>query len=294
MPVRNAGSFLVEALLSMQNQSYDNFELICIDDASTDGSYKTLKEFARKDNRIRIYRNVVKKGIGASLNIAIRLAKGAYLARMDADDISLPNRLKKQVELLEKHPTLVACGGQAAMIDYKGRIFGYKRFPTDCNKLYPMIMRMIPLQHPILMARARVFKQYRYNEQAATAEDVDMLFYLFSKGHVSNVDQVIYKYRKSSRSNGFHDVKKTFYITFMNRFRAIEKYGYNPTISGIMITLLQFLVVTLLPQKAVVSAFEFFRYERDWKKMLISRIRIPTLKFPIITNFNPKEVIVRA
>lgn len=271
MPVYNAGDFLVEAIESIRLQTHSNWELICIDDSSTDDSLTILENYQKLDKRIKVYRNKTNKGIGYSLNRALKLAKGSLIARMDADDISLPDRFAKQVGLLLKRPTVVACGGQAAMIDRKGIIFAYKRFPTESKKLYEMIMRMVPIQHPIIMAKASSLKKYRYNEYVTTAEDVDMLFYLLNKGALSNVDSVIYKYRKSDTSNGYHNVKKTFYITFMNRFRAIEKYSYAPTVKGVLITLGQFLLVSVLPNKLVVNLFEAFRYEPPlWKKPLIT------------------------
>lgn len=268
MPVRNAGSFFVEAIESIRSQTHLNWELICIDDCSTDISWKILKLYRDTDKRIKIYRNKTKMGIGYCLNRAILLASGAYIARMDADDISLPDRFAKQITLL-KNPNLVACGGQAAIIDNDGEVFAYKKFPTQSKKLYKMIMQVVPLQHPILMAKSAVFKTYRYREDLPTAEDVDMLFYLLSKGDLANVDSVIYKYRKSMRSNGYHNVKQTFYITFFTRFVAMKKYGYEPTLSGVLLSLLQFMAVTFLPNKGVVAMFEAIRFEPPfWQKPL--------------------------
>ncbi len=267
MPVRNAGNFLVQAIESIRSQTHQNWELLCVDDGSTDISPLLLKSFAKFDKRIRIITNRKNRGISYSLNRGIRQAQGAYVARMDADDISLPQRFKEQLAFLEAHNDIVACGGQALMIDPVGRAFAYKRFPTDPTVLSAMIMRMVPLQHPILMARAVVMKKYRYNESLTTAEDVDMLFYLLSKGKIANVKNVIYKYRKSDFSNGYHNVKKTFLITFTGRFAAISKYGYKPTLGGLVTTFAQFALVSLLPEKLIVKIFESFRYEPPlWKQ----------------------------
>jgi len=260
MPVYNAGEFLVEAIESILAQTYENWELICIDGGSKDNSLKILKEYAKKDPRIKLIKNGQHKGIGHSLNLAIPQAKGDYVARMDADDVSLSNRFEEQIKLLKENPNLVACGGQAEMIDKNGNVFAEKRFPTDPKKLRELIMKMIPLQHPILMARSYVFKKYRYLENLPTAEDVDMLFYLLSQGDLGNVDTIVYQYRKASNSNAYLNVKKTFYITFQTRFKAIKKYCYRPTIAGILISMAQFILISLLPSKLVVSLFEALRY----------------------------------
>ena len=260
MPIYNAGEFLVEAIESVLAQTYENWELLAVDGGSKDNSLKILEEYVKKDPRIKVLKNGNHKGIGHSLNLAIPQTKGDYITRMDADDISLPNRFEEQIKLLEKNPELVACGGQAEMIDESGYVFAEKRFPTDPKILRQMIMKMIPLQHPILMAQAKVFKKYRYLEDLPTAEDVDMLFYLLSNGDLGNVNKIIYQYRKADNSNAYQNVKKTFYITFKTRLRAIRKYGYRPTISGVLISLTQFILISLLPSKLVISLFEALRY----------------------------------
>lgn len=264
MPVYNAGEFLVEAIESILAQTYENWELLAVDGGSKDNSLEILKKYTRKDSRIKIIQNGNHQGIGHSLNLAIPQTKGDYIARMDADDISLPNRFEEQIKLLEKNPHLVACGGQAEMIDEKSQVFAEKRFPTDPKVLRQMIMKMIPLQHPILMARAKVLKKYRYLENLPTAEDVDMLFYLLSNGDLGNVNKTIYQYRKADNSNAYQNVKKTFYITFFTRLRAIKKYCYRPTISGVLISMAQFILISLLPSKLVISLFETLRYRRHF------------------------------
>lgn len=261
MPVRNAGGFLVDAIKSIQNQTYTNWELICINDGSTDSSAAILTSFRKNDKRIVIITNKKKRGISYSLNRGIEKTRGEFIARQDADDISLPERLEKQINLLSKNPDVVACGGQAAMINEQGVIFAYKKFPTDSEALYKMIMRVVPIQHPILMTRASAMKQYRYIESYTTAEDVDLFFYLLSKGDFSNVASVIYKYRKTDNSNGYHNVKKTFMITFQSRLNAIINYGYKPTVLGVTTSLLQFVIVSLLPSRYIVKFFEIMRYD---------------------------------
>lgn len=269
MPVHNAGQFLAPALNSIISQTYTNWELICIDDSSTDSSLSTIKEYQSFEKRIKILQNKKKSGIGYCLNKGLKKAKGEFIARMDADDISLPERFAKQVHLLKTHKDLVACGGQIAMINAKGAIFAHKKFPLDSKTLYSMIMKMVPIQHPLLVAKASVLKSFRYFENLTTGEDVDMLFYLLSKGNISNVDSVIYQYRKHDTSNGYHNVKKTFAITFESRFRAIKKYGYKPSLKGILVTFGQYIIVNTLPSKMVVEIFEAIRFEPPfWEKQL--------------------------
>jgi glycosyltransferase involved in cell wall biosynthesis len=266
MPVFNASEFLSKALESVLWQTYSNWELICVNDNSIDNSLQILKAFAKKDKRIKILSNSRNRGIGYSLNKALKQVKGDFIARMDADDIALPDRLEKQLTLLKANPDIVACGGQAAIIDPSDNIIAYKKFPTQYPKLYKMIMKVVPIQHPILMTRAKVFKNYRYLETISTAEDVDLLFYILEKGKIANVNSIIYLYRKSNLSNGYHDLKKTFFITFKTRLLAIKKYHYKPTLWGILCSIMEFIIVGMLPSRVILSLFEKMRFEPISKK----------------------------
>src|SRR3989344_7971206 len=151
MPVYNAGDFLVEAVKSILNQTYKNFEFIIVDDASTDSSYSILKQYARKDKRIKLFNNTKNKGISISVKLAISKAKGEFIARMDADDISFPQRLEKQVEYLQKHLQTVAIGTQCLLIDKNGEIIGEKKFPQEFKDIYKYIYQFVPVQQPTLM-----------------------------------------------------------------------------------------------------------------------------------------------
>lgn len=260
IPVYNAGNFIVEAIESIRNQTYQNWELICVNDFSTDNTQDILNNYQKIDSRIKVYKNTKRKGIGFSLNLGIQHANGKFIARMDADDVSLLDRISKQVEFLTRNKRVVACGGQVAMINDQGEIFAYKHFPTNSKTLYKMIMKLIPLQHPTIMVRSKILKNYRYDTNLATAEDVDMIFYLLSKGEIGNLKDIIYKYRKHDNSNSYKNIKRTFYTTFLARFDAIRKYGYRPSLKGVTISVLELIIVALLPSKMILGIFEAVRF----------------------------------
>ena len=260
MPVKDVGRFVMEAVESIRNQTYKNWEMIVIDDGSADKTGKILKQFAKKDIRITILTHKESKGIGVSLNEALKRAKGHYIARMDGDDVSYSNRLALQVEYLQKHKDVIAVGGQAEMIDGDGQRFAYKRFPTDAKTLREMIMWIVPIQHPIMMVRASIYKKCRYDETLKTAEDVDMMMQLLQHGEFGNVRETVYQYRKADTSNGYHNVKQTFYLTILGRIRGITCYGYTLSLKGLLMSLAQLLVVTLLPAKWVVRLYESRRF----------------------------------
>ena len=120
MTVYNGEKFLDECIKSILNQTLQDFEFIIVNDGSTDGSQGILNKYAGKDSRIKIIQNRQNFGVPKSLNKAIRAAKGEYLARMDADDIALPQRLEKQVDFLEKHREFFLIGCGAVYLDEKG------------------------------------------------------------------------------------------------------------------------------------------------------------------------------
>ena len=110
MPVYNAEKYVAEAVESILQQTYTDFEFIIIDDCSTDNSYGILQTYAAKDIRIRLFKNDVNNKLPNTLNFGIAQSNGKYIARMDADDISLPERFAKQVEFMESHPEIGVCG----------------------------------------------------------------------------------------------------------------------------------------------------------------------------------------
>ncbi|MCL5091962.1 MAG: glycosyltransferase family 2 protein [Patescibacteria group bacterium] len=117
MPVYNAERYLDQAIASLRKQTEPRFELLIIDDGSTDASWKKLRLYARTEQRIRLWRNPKNIGLALSLNRLLPKTRGQYIARMDADDVAFPRRLAQQVAFLQSHPTVVACGGQIKIID---------------------------------------------------------------------------------------------------------------------------------------------------------------------------------
>jgi glycosyltransferase involved in cell wall biosynthesis len=274
IPVKNAGKFVGAAIQSILDQTYKNWEMIVVDDGSTDETGKILKRFARKDPRIIVITQKESKGIGASLNLALTKSKGKFIARMDGDDISLPNRLETQVAFLQKHSQIVAVGGQAEMIDGDGEIFAYKHFPTNQKILREMIMWMVPIQHPVMMARANVYNKCKYDESYQTAEDVEMFMQLLRYGEFGNVPEVVYQYRKADTSNGYHNLKQTFYLTILGRWQGIVKHGYRPSLKGVVLSLTQLLVVSLLPAKLIVRLYESRRFLWLVSQKLVSKLSL--------------------
>jgi glycosyltransferase involved in cell wall biosynthesis len=129
MSVYNGEKYLRQAIESILQQTYTDFEFIIIDDGSTDSSREIIQSY--DDKRIRLVINEQNIGLTKSLNKGIRLAKGEFIARMDADDISLPQRFEKQVAYLDSHPEVGVLGTYANIIDHRGKIINNIIFPTE-------------------------------------------------------------------------------------------------------------------------------------------------------------------
>ena len=215
MPVYNAGDFLVEAIESILCQTYKNIEFIMIDDASTDNSWEIMKTYQeRYPDIIRISQNRTNLKQAATVEQAMRLARGAFIARMDADDIALPSRLEKQLMYLLTHKDVIAVGGQCALINTEGYIIGEKRFPLTFTDVYRYIFEFIPLQQPTLMiAQERIphFVEF-YNPDLSPVEDVEMLFRLFRFGKVENLADTVLLYRIHDHNSSRMNLKKSFFI----------------------------------------------------------------------------------
>lgn len=156
MPVYNAEAYLQEALDSIGAQTYGDFELLVVDDGSTDGSPDILARHAARDPRLVVLRQA-NGGVSAALNAGLAAARGSYIARMDADDRMAPERLARQLAFLERQPALGFCASGLAMIDARGRVFAtHVHGPTSLAQLDAMLERGDPLTytHPTVMLRA--------------------------------------------------------------------------------------------------------------------------------------------
>lgn len=183
-------SYLEEAVKSILDQSYSNFEFILIDDASKENIHALVKEI--NDPRIRYFRNSENKGLTVSLNRGIGYASGKYIARMDSDDLSLRDRFQKQVDYLEKNPSVSVLGTRSVTFGYKKRI---DQLPLEHEKIKAALLLNSPLIHPTVMMRSSLVKKYLYNEQFRTAQDYELWSRLIWKTKFANLPQILLKRR---------------------------------------------------------------------------------------------------
>ena len=193
MAAYNAREYIREAINSILNQTYNNFELLIVDDGSTDDTSLILKEF--DDERIRIIENKKNQGLTYTRNIALTEAKGEFLAIMDSDDVSLPDRLKIQIAAFRINPSLALYGGQAKVIDYNSKEIGMiHESETDPELLKIRLLFQNTFVHSSVMMRTEVFREMNgYQEQFA--EDYDLFLRIAHKYPVANSSAFVVLYR---------------------------------------------------------------------------------------------------
>ncbi len=270
IPVFNGNGYLDKAINSILNQTYKNLEIIAIDDGSIDDSYLTLKKLAQQDSRLHIYRNPKNLNISRTLNRAIKLAKGKFIARMDADDIALPNRIQKQMNFLLKHPQVVILGGQVKTMDTNGKIIGRKLFPVLDKDIREALYTTNPIQHPTAIFNLELIpKSFSwYNPALPPAEDYDLFFRLAKFGKLHNLPIFVLKYRQYIGSSTFKNPVKTFNVTKKVRRLAITKYDYTPSFKSKITHLLQVAVVFMVPDFMVYPIYVLVRGIRSPLQLL--------------------------
>jgi glycosyltransferase involved in cell wall biosynthesis len=203
MSVHNGETYLVQALESILSQSFSSFEFIVIDDASTDNTASVLEDYARRESRICLLSNQRNMGLAWSLNRGLKQAKGRYIARMDADDISLPFRLEKQFSFMEEHPGVGVLGTAVEIIDSAGQVVGGRMYPPEPIVIRWRLALENPLCHPTVMIRRSLLQDASYNSDLNTAQDYDLWCRLGSMTNFANLPEPLLCFRK-------HDANLTY------------------------------------------------------------------------------------
>jgi glycosyltransferase involved in cell wall biosynthesis len=232
MAVYNGQQYLRAAVDSILAQTFGDFEFIIIDDGSTDGSLDILKEYEQRDPRIRVVSRP-NKGLTRSLNEGIALARGEFVARMDGDDVAMPDRFEKQLNLLRSDPELSAVGGDVMRIDADGNPMTSPRMPMTHLEIEADLLlgKGGALVHPSLMARRSALAAVGgYREKFKTAQDLDLYLRLAQHGRLANVGDIVLKYRihgasvsNAKREQQDRDVRAILTEAYAARGRAMPR-----------------------------------------------------------------------
>ena len=193
MPVFNAEKFLREAIDSIIDQSFTNWELLIINDGSTDSSESIIQSYT--DKRIQYYKNDQNIGLISTLNKGIGLCTGNYIARMDADDISEKDRFKAQLAFLEKNEDYAMCGSYAKVIDENNNETG-KILNLQTNDFLQInLLFSVPFIHPSMMFRSKVLKNNYFDPEYKHAEDYELWCRIANNYKIANIPDYLLRYR---------------------------------------------------------------------------------------------------
>jgi len=231
MPAYNDAAFVAEALDSVLAQTFTGFEFVIVDDGSTDATGEVIAACAAKDARIRVLTNERNLGIVAALNRGLDACRGRYVARMDADDVALPDRLAKQTARMDADAGVVALGGAIEHIDASGADTGVcRRCATGGSMLAAN-----PLLHPTVMIRREVLETHhlRYQERFRYAEDYFLWLQLSRFGRLGAADEVVLKYRLNAGASRMRHLKAMLWATIRVKLAGIFRLGIRPTVTDI-------------------------------------------------------------
>lgn len=265
MPVYNSRGFLATAINSILNQTYRNFELIIVDDHSTDGSWDIVSSYkARYPKKVKAIRLPKNLGAGGdrAVNVAFSASKGNFVARMDADDIALPDRLEKQIQYFQSNPDVDVLGGSAYVINREGELIGEKNVKTTYEEIYKAYFVFHPMINPSVMIRKSVLKkgeQYYRTELDANNDYLTFFERIASGVKFANLPDKLLYYRIHGRNDSLIQTKARFLNSLKIRYKAVVGFGYRPTPVAVIKLLAQIIIVAVTPERLVVPLYMLSR-----------------------------------
>jgi glycosyltransferase involved in cell wall biosynthesis len=221
MAVRNGGAYLEESIRSIANQTFCDWEMVAVDDASTDNTAAVLGSWIRRDPRIRMISNAENKGQTASLNVGLRACRGKWVARQDADDISAPERLAQQMAYLKTHPEVLLLGTQGLLIDESGHKVGLLDMPCDQAGIAWASLFLNPFLHTSVVFDLQLVLGVLggYDESFRVAQDYDLWTRMLNANPTANLARRLVSYRRTDNSLS----RKAHDLAFAEANRVAER-----------------------------------------------------------------------
>ncbi len=234
LPVHNSERYLSDCVRSLIRQKEKKFEIVAIDDFSTDNSYKILKQIAKRHKKLRIYRNVKRYGIGITLNRALRKTKGQFVAFMSSNDIATPLRIKKQLKYLIENPQVVACGTQVRFINKDNKKLGRSNFPHDNQFIYQSPLHGISMQFETVMINKILLPKdvLKFTTSSSPFLYSDGLIKLLPYGKFANLKEYL-QFRRENPKAYFSDLRKNILSFIRLWFTSKANYNYNAPLSSL-------------------------------------------------------------
>ena len=254
--------WISQSINSILNQTLNNFEFIIVNDNPIRSeNISLLKSFVANDRRIKIIYNQTNLGLPASLNKAIDQAQGKYIARMDADDISLSNRFQLQYDFLEKNPEYGICGTYAHKLDKNSKIGKKIRLDQTNEELKARLLFYSPFVHPSVMVRTDLIYRLKYNENFRVAQDVELWLRMSKETKFYNIPKTLLYYRvhgcnsrKRERTDTQNDIYKTLANIRLHNFISAEG---NETVKNLFVIFSSFTKTKQISSKEINSLFYY-------------------------------------
>jgi len=260
IPTYNSELYIKDTLESILNQTYNNLEIVVIDDASTDSTLEIVKRY--KDERIKLYINEKNLGISGNMNKGIKLCHGKYLAIMDADDWSYPYRIEEQVKLMENSPKVVLCSGYMDICDGNLNFKNTRTYPTTDKDIRKAIVKYDPISHPASMWRmSEVLKTSLYNKNFPICRDYDLIVRISEFGEYQNIPKSLIKYRVRKDSETGKRIRQTQWYSFYIQMKAHFEYHFPMTLGDKIFLLGRLVATIILPtslQRYIANRFSNF------------------------------------
>lgn len=236
LPMYNAEKYVSQAIESILNQTWKNLELIILNDASTDGSLKIATKFAEEDSRVKLVDFKQNSGIAHALNLGLSLALGEYIARMDADDISVPERLEKQLQFMDNNPDCGICGSWIQTFSETREKTLVWETKLDHNSIKAQLIFNCPLAHPtVVFRKTALINDSPYETDYIPSEDYRLWSIVANKTKLSNIQEVLLYYRIHEDSTSQRESENQNLQSQRIRIYMLKKLGLVPTAAQIKI-----------------------------------------------------------
>ncbi|MBL4681059.1 MAG: glycosyltransferase [Pseudomonadales bacterium] len=260
MTLYNGEKYLRSAIESVLQQTYLNFELVIVDDCSEDSSLAIANEYAGKDDRVRVFSNPKNLMLSKSLNRALELSKGVYIARMDQDDISLPDRFLKQVAFMESSLKTAIVGCDIAILDESGKRISQRNYFETDEEIRKNIFFFSPFCHPAVMIRKNAIEHIGgYDQYYSPADDYELYFRLGKQGRLHNIKERLFEYRLMPTSMTHDSTELMERKTIEVRKKYSSHLAYKASIAASIYNLVHELSLNIFSSSFRMKIFKFIR-----------------------------------
>ena len=256
LPVYNREKYIEDSIGSILNQTFKNFELIIVDDGSSDNSVGIVEKI--NDLRIKIFRNSENRGLSNARNIGIQHSSGKYIAFMDSDDISHPRRLEKQLKVLTEKKDIIVCGSWLKLMDSGSEI----KHQKNHNELICQMLINCPLSIGSVLMRSEIFIEENFDENLRFGEDYEFWSRVIWKGRIHNIQESLLYYRTHAQQNSIINIESQHLMDAKIRLRMFQNICYDQEKFD------DSLIIKLLTFEKRVAFNEFSLY-LSWLKKIV-------------------------